>query len=179
MKISQWLDTQTRAILCADYDQATLNATDSFSLLLIAEGIDKSRIDAVLTELAEYGVTNSTRHSFVVRQGMTLDEAMLGQFALICCDCATAFVRDDVAMEFDRNDFHRLFTELSASPEFQPVRVRIAAIPANQAGQQFLWQFLGLAVGAALPLDVTVMRKNARLMKHCGEKIGGSLEIGG
>jgi hypothetical protein len=74
-------------------------------------------------------------------------------------------------------DIAELFAELSAGPEFRPVDVRVLSVPSNDEGRRFLWQFLGLAVGVALPQKLRVMRKKARLMKHCAERIGGIVEF--
>ncbi len=176
---SEWLDTETRTILCDGWGKETLTATSAFSLLLFTKGSDAGRISSVVAELQHCGTANSTLFPFVVRQGLSLDDALAGQFALACCDCASAFVRDDIVLQMDAPGFSALFAELSVSPEFRYVDVQVWNIPATEHGRKFLWQFLGLAVGVRLPHRMRVMKKKARLMAHCAEKIGGVVLIDG
>ena len=133
----------------------------------------------MIAELGNYGTPNSTAYPFVIRQGLSLDDAIAGQFALACCDCASAFVRDNIVATLADPDFAELFSELSGSPEFNLVDVKIVSIPSNDAGRRCLWQFLGLAVGVALPQKLRAMRIKARLLKHFAEKIGGVVEFDG
>ncbi|MHB9080373.1 MAG: hypothetical protein ACYC3X_23100 [Pirellulaceae bacterium] len=177
MMNTQWLDTKTRALLCDDDVKSTLTATDAFSLLLLYQGADTGRVHAVVTELGNYGTPNMTPFPFVARQGLALDDAVAGQSALACCDCVAVFVRDDVVAEMQRDDFAELFSELVASPEFQPARVEIVSLRTDEVGHRFLWMFLGLAVGIVLPIRVVVMRKKARLMKHWGDATGSLVRI--
>jgi hypothetical protein len=177
LRISEWLDTETRAILCEGHDKAVLTATDGYSLLLLTKGADEGRFDAVMADVAKHGFPNSTPFPFVIRHGMTLEKALLAQFAFACCDCAAAFVRDEFATGASAADFTALCSELRASPEFQFTDVDVEFLPSSDAGKWFSWMFLGMAVGIAVPMKTAVIRKKARLMMHWGEKIGGIVRM--
>ena len=62
------------------------------------------------------------------------------------------------------------------SLEFEPVTVRLIAIPSNAPGRRFSRQFLGVAIGVATPSEIEVHRKKARLMMHWATKCGADLE---
>jgi hypothetical protein len=173
-----WLDPETRAILAGQPPpKLAPPATAAFTLLFLTKGTDRARIARAVDALSRIGTPNATGLKSVIRQGLTLEEAMGGQFTLACCDCATAFIADDVASTGDREYLLQLSARLAESPEFQPVAIELVSVPDSEAGRRFLWQFMGLAVGLELPLATTVMRKKARLMAHWAEKVGAELQF--
>ncbi len=173
-----WLDTEARAILCKSPPAIqTAVDTEGYSLLLVKAGPDNSRAIQVVSEIQRYGAKNSTDIPIVIAQQMTLDDAMAGQFALSCCDCISAFVRDEVVYDANAGYLHELAEEVTHSPEFEPVTVRLISIPPTDHGRRFSWQFLGVAVGIATPSEVQVHRKKARLMMHWATRCGVHLEV--
>jgi hypothetical protein len=122
------------------------------------------------------GTKNATAISIVVRQQLTLEEAMAGQFALCCCDCVSAFVDDNIVCDGYTSIVEELSAIVTNSAEFSPVTVRVDSIPHTEWGRRFSWQFLGFAVGVATPVEMTVHRKKARLMMHWAPQCGVQME---
>jgi hypothetical protein len=173
-----WLDTETRAILCKSPPavQAAVD-TKGYSLLLLKAGRDESRAIQAVAEIQRYGAKNSTGISIVIAQQLTLDEAMAGQFTLSCCDCVSAFVPDEVVYDANAGYLHELSEAVMHSPEFEPIAVRLISIPPTDQGRQFSWQFLGVAIGIAAPSEIQVHRKKARLMMHWASRCDVHLEV--
>jgi hypothetical protein len=103
---------------------------------------------------------------------LELNEATAGQLALVCCDCISAFVRDEVVDTSAKETFQRIQNEITASPEFQLVTAQIDDIPASEPGRRFCHQFFGLAAGITFPNKFNVYRKKARLMELWAKRIG-------
>lgn len=173
-----WLDTETRAILCKSPPsiQTAINIK-GYSLLLVKAGRDENRVIQAVSEIQRYGAKNSTNISIVIAQHLTLDDAMAGQFALSCCDCVSAYVTDGVVYDANAGYLHRLSEAVMHSPEFAPITVRLISIPPNDLGRRFSWQFLGIAVGIATPSEIEIHRKKARLMMHWATKCDVHLEV--
>ena len=173
-----WLDTETRAILCKSPPSArTAVDTTGYSLLLVKAGSDESRAVQVVAEIQQHGAKNSTGIPIVIAQQMTLDDAIAGQFALSCCDCVSAFVPDAVVYDGNAAYLRELAEAVMHSPEFEPITVSLLHIPPTDQGQRFSWQFLGVAVGIATPWETRVHRKKARLMAHWAKKCDVDLEL--
>ena len=173
-----WLDTETRAILCQRPPAVhTAIGTEGYSLLLLKAGADENRAIQAVSEIQRHGAMNATGVSIVVAQQLTLDDAMAGQFALSCCDCVSAFVADEVVCSSNAEYLHELSDAVMQSPEFEPVTVRLISIPPNEMGRRFAWQFLGVAVGIARPCEIQVHWKKARLMMHWARACNVHLEV--
>lgn len=178
-EIRDWLDTETKAILYPDRpDKLIASATDSFSLLLLHKGKDEGRIREVALAIRKFSPPVSN-YPFVVGQGMELEDVLAGQFALACCDCVTAFVRDEIVDESASMTFQNLYNEILGSPEFQHVSVSIEHIPNSHEGRRFCWQFFGLATGLAIPTTMNMFRKKARLMDRWAKKVGAIVALTG
>jgi hypothetical protein len=65
---------------------------------------------------------------------------------------------------------------LLTSPEFGAVNVRLDSVPFTKEGRQFLEHFLGRA-SIQLPLELPMMRKQARVMGSRLAQIGGVLTV--
>jgi hypothetical protein len=177
--MSEWFDdVQTRAILRKGLPPALAPPdAEGYSLLLLKPGKDEARMAEALDIIGQSGTANATAFPFVIRQRLSLDEAFRGQFLLACCDCATAFVRDQVTSSADAKYLSELYAELMSSAEFQAVEVELVFVPSTEAGRRFLWQFTCLAVGLGLPRKLVVMRKKARLLSYWAQKIGASVVV--
>lgn len=173
--LAQWLDTETRAILCADPpDKLIATATTSFSLLLILRGKDEFRITEVVSAIRSFAPPQTAKLPFVVAQNLELDEATAGQLALVACDCITAFVRDEVVNVAAAETFWQLHKEILSSPEFEQVSVQIESIPESVDGRKFRERFFGATV-VRTPARVKVFRKKARLMELWATRIGATV----
>jgi hypothetical protein len=177
-QIREWLDTETQALLCAEPPpKLTAIGVEAYSLLLLKQCNDRQRIREVVAMIQEQNPVIATDLPFVVGQEMTLEEAMAGQFALACCDCMSAFVRDDVIRDAGRAYLHQLNEQVKNSSEFESVNVMIVHVPNSEEGRRFCWQFLGLATGAAMPAARKIFRKKARLMEHWARRSGVDLQV--
>lgn len=175
-----WLDTETRAILQASNPEIAIQTDiEGYSLLLVKKGPDPNRLSDVISSIQELGISNQTQIKNVIAQQLTLDEAVWGQFQLSCCDCAAAFVTDEIVFDDNASYLARVTESILRCPEFELVPIRITFIPQSERGRQFAWQFLGLAVGISLPLKATIYRKKARLMRHWAEHCGVEVQFDG
>jgi hypothetical protein len=177
-EIREWLDTETKAVLCPDPpEKLVASATVSFSLLLVTKGKDEQRIADIVSAIQRSAPPKTLDYPFVVGQQMNLEEALAGQFALACCDCVAAFVRDDIVDESAIKAFRQIHSEVLSSPEFEQVAMRIEFIPNTEQGHRFCWQFFGLASGLQIPVTINMYRKKARLMEHWAKRIGASYSV--
>jgi hypothetical protein len=185
--MSQWLDTETRAILQgAPPEKLAPPDAVGFTLVLLSKTNDQERLRQAL---AKAGCTNPAASEViltspcpqVVAVGMTAEDAMLGQFELACCDSAAVFIRDEVVAGNDQPYLSDVYAKLSSSSEFQPVGIDIHSVPNDDQGRRYLQQFLGVheffLEWIGLPLHQTVMKKKARMMRHWGEKIGADVRM--
>lgn len=161
-----WIDTETRALLWKEHQKFTVIGTESYSLLLLEYGKDRRRIEDVVAMIREYNPIVLVDYPFVVAQEMTFEDALAGQFALACCDCISAFMRDQVVCHSDQEYLKRINDAVVNSDEYESVIVKILSVPNSEKSRRFCWQFLGLATGLAIPQTVCVYRKKARLMEH-------------
>jgi hypothetical protein len=188
MSTSKWLDTETKAILQpALPDKLAPPNTGIFTLMLLRKGNDHNwgiralmRLPGMRQERAE-SIAAQACPSPVVRS-LSLADAMLGQFELICCDSISVFLKDEIAFPGDREYLSQLFQQVEDSPEFESVTVTLRSLPDSVLSGHFLDQFLG-------PVDATsallaghlrrerMMRKKARIMEHWAKKIGAEVVV--
>lgn len=173
---SDWLAPQTKAQLCKDPpDKLAPPDVDGYSLVLLERGTDHPRVDHALHALADDVTNFAANCPFIVRRNLSLTEALVGQFELICCDSISIILRYDVVRFAQPAYLHDLYDRLRDGDEFAPVAVHLKSVPDDESGRRFLLQFFGqfLGVGATH----FVARKKARIMAHWGEKLGASLEV--
>ena len=179
--MSEWLDTETKAILeGAGKAELAPPDTQSFTLVLLSKSSDQDRLRQAL---AKAGCSDPATLRRLLASpcpcaaaaGLTLEEAMFGQFELACCDRAAVFLRDDVVAENDLQYLSRLYDDLALSEEFRPAEIEIHFVPRDEHGARYVRQFLGVderfLERVGLPLQRTVMEKKARMMWHWGKKI--------
>jgi len=178
-----WLDTETKAILQKENQQkwAPPRAAE-FALVMIRKGTDDDRLVRAIRRINDCSESEAIELSrlptpVTINPGLNEAEALFGQFELICCDAVAAFIRSEVLLEQAEQAYlHSLFQRVSQSPEFKPTRIDILEVPATDAGDRFVDQFLGVAlVGEktrATRLSVRVPYKKARIMKHWAARVG-------
>jgi hypothetical protein len=173
--LANWLDSETRAVLCADPpDKLIATATTSFSLLLIVRGKDEFRVTEIVSAIRSFAPPQTIDLPFVVAQNLELDEAIAGQLALVACDCISAFVRDEVVNAAATETLRQLHKEILSSPEFEQVSVQIESIPESADGRQFRERFFGATI-VRTPSKVKVFRKKARLIELWAKRIGATV----
>lgn len=185
--MSEWLDTETRAILQGvPPEKLAPPDTVGFTLVLLSKTNDQERLRqafarAVCTGPAASDAVLTSSCPQVVAIRMTAEDAMIGQFEFACCDSAAVFIRDEVVADNDKSYLSGLYLELSSSEEFQPVVIEVYSVPNDDQGRRYVRQFLGvyesLLERARLPLHQTVMKKKARVMRHWGMKIGADVRM--
>jgi hypothetical protein len=168
---ADWPDTQTKAQLAAVPPRKLAPpAVGGYSLILLERGPDESRIKQALQRL-----DCDRACPCVVRRGLTLPDAYLGQFELICTDSISIFIDDEVVKTATAAYLSQLYSRLRRSPEFEPVAVRVHSVPDDDRGAWFLMQFFGDAV--FLPKDSILSRKKARIMRQWATKVGAAIAI--
>jgi hypothetical protein len=177
---TDWLDTQTKAQLAAEPPEKLAPPTvGGFSLVLLERGADIERVDEALRRLvADGGPIRRgipTKCPCVVRRGLSLPDALLGQFELICTDSVSVFVSDDVVRSATAEYLSGLFCRVRASPEFRQVTVRVDSAPSDDHGVRFLYRFFGHI--PQLPAAQVVAHKKARIMQHWASKLGAVVEV--
>lgn len=186
--MSKWLDTETKAMLQqAPPEKEAPPDTGMFTLVLLKKGDNMDRIVRALRripglskEKAEH--LTKSRCPAPVAAGLSLGDAMLGQFELVCCDSISVFLRDGVAASGDGWYLVPLYKQFRRSREFQNISVTISSVPETPLGERFIDQFVGEgkrsdSSGDGFPFQEHVMRKKARIMAHWAEKIGAELVI--
>lgn len=173
-----WLDTETKAILQKeDEPKPVLIKAAEFALVLIRKGTDDERLVRAIRRINECSEEEAIALSrlptpVTINAGLTEAEALIGQFELICCDAAAAFVRSEVILEQDQQGYLRdLFQKVSKSREFRPTEIEIVEVPATEAGEWFVDQFLGRAMSQE-SFSCFVPYKKARIMKHWAPRVG-------
>jgi hypothetical protein len=180
----KWLDTQTKEILqgvpptkLAPDDVAT------FSLIMLEDGKDPLRTTRALFRLAEQIdrpslLSPGPLFPVVIVGGITVEDALFGQFELISCDAISVFIRDEVVSEGLEEYLGDLYDDLRHSREFEVVSVDILSVPNGADGDRFLDQFMGIDTNelthrmTAIPSRTKVARKKARIMSHWAGKMG-------
>ena len=180
-----WLDTQTKTLLQRDYEPPDAPAkVPDFALVMGSLGVNKERILNAICKINNCRQTAAIElmrqlHPVVINSDMTEEEAILGQFELICCDTISAVIRTEVADQGDREYLKELLETISQSPEFTPTPVRIEKVPMNEEGKRFVDQFLAMdpeRLQKRLPCTFTMPAKKARIMKHWAERVGARVE---
>ena len=117
-----------------------------------------------------------------VTSGLSLGDAMLGQFELVCCDSVSVFLRDEIVSSAEQEYLTQLYQQFPESPEFQSVTVTVVSLPDTVSGKHFADQFLGeadvIVHGSRGPSRCeNMMRKKARIMTHWAQKIGAEIVV--
>jgi hypothetical protein len=186
--MSEWLDTETKAILQPVIpDKLAPADTTGYTLVMLSRGKDEWRLLRALKKFRS--LSNADAKTILykpcplpVANKLTLVDAYLGQFELICCDTVAIFIADEVAQEAEESYLRELISWVRESTEFQFSRIEVDSVPNTEEGQRFLDQFLGWYQKGHLPpmpIIKEFMRKKTRLMEHWGEKIGASIHYGG
>ena len=174
-----WLDTETKALLQKSPPKK-LAPPDTATITLLLLSIYQYDIKREIRAIQRILQTSNVDAKQLLAQplpakitnGLTHNNALLGQFELICCDSVSVFIEDDVMKGASQDYLDNLYELLLKSDEFQEVQIRIDSIPANEQGDRFVDQFLG-ADFSKYPVELTTLRKKARLMNHWSTKIGG------
>jgi len=186
---SPWLDAETKAILqSVPPEECVALGVSGFTLVLLERGFQVDRLVRAFQRihLDPERAVNSLLFApcpTVVRSGLTLDQAIVGQFELVCCDCVSVFLRDEIAAEGTAEYLRSLYSRLRASPEFQPVFLAITLVPDTDAGRRFCDQFLSSALekrvryGSEGIVRDRVFRKKARIMAHWASEMGVRLAV--
>jgi len=181
-----WLDTQTQELLQRDrHLKLAPPKTSEFGLLLLQRGMDYSRLlraICLINNCSQSQAAALARQSLpvTINSDINYEDALLGQFELICCDAISAFISSEVLEEGDRNYQRSLLDKVIQSPEFKAVSVTVVEIPKSESGERFADQFLGITKETLqvlpFPFRVDAPFKKVRIMKHWAGKIGVRLD---
>lgn len=179
-----WLDTQTKELLQrVPDDKLAPPKTAEFALVLLRKGQDQERLVDVICQINKCGKSDATalvrrETPVVINLDLTEEDALWGQFELICADAISVFLRSEVVAQNDRSYLWPLFQKILQSSEFKPATVSISAVPETVSGQKFIEQFLGrVPVKRVFPMAMTMLFKKARIMEHWAARIGAGLKI--
>jgi hypothetical protein len=177
-----WIDTETKAILQKENDLPLAPPkVAEFALVMGHKGNSRERLIRAVCRIND--CSQSVALSLIalplpvtVNLDLTEEDAILGQFELVCCGAISAVVRSEVAGAADREYLGRLLKQVERSPEFKPTCVQIDHLPLTEAGQRFADQFLGLDAMeldvSGLPRRFSMPAKLARIIKHWAARIG-------
>ncbi len=178
-----WLDTETKEILQKEHEPklAPPKAAE-FALVLIRKGTDQQRLVRAIRRINECSESEAIELARLpapatVNPGLTQEEALFGQFELVCCDAIAAFIRSEVPLEQNQEHYlQSLFRKILQSPEFKPTRIEVLEVPTTDSGEKFLDQFLGIRLPRqerrVSRFSVWVPFKKARIMKHWATRVG-------
>jgi hypothetical protein len=115
-----WLDTETKAMLQqAPPEKLAPPDTGMFTLVLLQKGNDLTRIVQALTRIP--GLSREKAEHLAkwacplrVAGSLSLGDAMLGQFELVCCDSIAVFLRDEVVASAERQYLVELYQQFLA-----------------------------------------------------------------
>ena len=177
-----WLDTRTKALLqnVPDDKSAPPKAAE-FALVLLRKGPDRLRMLRAITEInkcsqPEAIALEKQALPVTINLGLREEEALWGQFELICCDAISIFLRSEIVEQNDQSGLSSLYGKFLESAEFKPTRVEILELPGTEAGEKFVHQFLG-GPPTRLPTTVFAPYKEARIMHHWARRIGGEVQL--
>src|SRR5688572_6551966 len=111
-----WLDTQTKELLQKGSDQKLAPPkTAEFALVLIKKGPDQQRLVEAIAEIckcneAEASILASRATPVTISFDLTEEEALWGQFELICCDAISIYLRSEIVQTNDHTYALRLPT---------------------------------------------------------------------
>lgn len=182
-----WLDTQTKEILQKNHDPKLAPAKAAeFSLVLIHHGTSHQQLIRAICRINECSESEASKLAcqpapLTIHSDLTQEEALFGQFELICCDAIGVFIRSEILEQNDKSYIQTLFQTVQQSPEFMPTKIDVLEIPATESGERFVDQFLG----APLPgqkrrvsrFSVWVPFKKARIMNHWATRIGARIKF--
>lgn len=180
-----WLDTQTKEILQKVLDpKLAPPKTTEFTLVLVQKGADHQRLVRAICRINECDEAKGSalalrRTPVTINPDLTEEDALWGQFELICCDTISIFIRSEVMEQNGRTYLWPLFEKTLHSAEFQPTTVIVEEVPETESGQKFVDQFLGDSFsnqGKAFPATVKVPFKKARIMQHWASRVGAKIQ---
>jgi hypothetical protein len=164
-QIRDSLDTETKSELCSEPPDKLIDVeTESYSLLLLNKGTDERRIEPVVAAIRKHAIESQSEYPFIIARQLTLDDAIAGQLALACCDCVSAFIRDELVEDHATEVFRQLYRDVMTSREFQLMDVCVNHFPQTDVARQICWQFFGLASGIECPATFRMYRKKARML---------------
>ena len=183
--MSSWLDTETKELLQhVPPERLAPPEPKSFALVALNTGADRPRLVRAVQR-----IRRCTQHEAerildlplprTVATGLSYEDASIGQFELVCCDCVSVLLHDEIAQGGDPDYLRQLYAQVRQSSEFEEVGVEIRSVPSTPEGERFLEQFLGRS-GAhrpAFPLRERMMRKKARIMLHWARKTGADVAM--
>lgn len=180
---NHWLDTETKTCLQqAPPERLTAAATEPFFVVVLlcpsgAKHVRRVRaFDRVLqTSRIDAEIQTTRPPPFILSRDLTLSDAMLAQFELISCDIVSVFISDTVMSSADPQYLADLYGALIRSDEFAMVTRLVMSVPQDQAGDQFIRQFIG-DERPIMPYTMLMTRKKARIMGHWATKIGAVLK---
>lgn len=180
--VRDWLDTETNACLQPSPPSKLAPATTAaFSLVVLRRDplTDRRRqaraFERVLgTPLGDAKRLTTAPLPFVLKRGLTLADAMLGQSQLVCCDIVSVFLADEVVLNADPKYLADLYRDLLDSEEFAIVTVSVTAIPPGVAGEGFVQYFIGETC-PPLPHRMRATRKKLRIMHRIAREAGGTV----
>lgn len=179
--MSKWLDTETKALLQpAPPEKLSPADTDAFTLVLLKKGENVAWVTEALAKLPDTPLVRAMNLAsqvcpVVVADHLSLYDAMLGQFELVCCDSVSIFLRDEVVECATGDYLPQLYSRFQWSEEFENISVNIDAIPANDLGKRVIRQFFGNVsydIGQGFAFRGDMMRKKARILTHWIRKLG-------
>jgi hypothetical protein len=189
--MSKWLDTETKAMLQQlPPEKYAPPVTGLFTLVLLKKSGNLDRLLRALRRIPGVSQAKAVEVAAlmcpaIVASGLSLGDAMLGQFELVCCNSVSVFLRSEVVCSSEHLYLGQLYQQFQKSPEFENVKVMILSVPQTVSGGHFVDQFLGgidvipeIVVAGLRSHEETMMRKKARIMVHWAEKIGAKVVIG-
>jgi hypothetical protein len=179
-----WLDTQTKEFLQKVGDEKlALAKTAEFALIMIRKGPDRKRLVDAISQINKCSESSAAilveqPTPTIINRDLTEEEALWGQFELICCDTISLFLRSEVLEQNDKSYLWPLYKKISESPEFKPAKVNMTEVPDTESGDKFIEQFLGVSeTKRVFPMQLTVPFKKARIMEHWATRVGARLKL--
>jgi hypothetical protein len=180
--MSEWLDTQTKALLQGIDPSKIAPPTEiDFSIVLLEHGQNMELLQRALSRILEPEKQETICEllekpcPLVIQSSLSYESASLGQFELICADSISVILHDDVASEGESDYLENLYQSLRQSQEFQAVLATLLTVPIDDRGQNFCNQFLG-GGNVLPPITFSTTFKKARIMRHWARKIGADVE---
>jgi hypothetical protein len=178
-----WLDTQTKELLQGRDDKLAPPKTAEFALVLLRKGPDRQRLIEAIVAIntcseSSAAILADRATPVTINPGLKEEEALWGQFALICCDAISIFIRSEVVEQNGSSYLWPLFKKVLDSSEFRPSTIRISEVAETESGDKFLEQFFGSSVlKSAFPMTLTSPFKKARIMEHWAARVGAQMNF--
>jgi hypothetical protein len=179
-----WLDTQTRELLQKVHDDKLAPPkTSEFALILLRKGQDHQRLLDAIIQINKCGESEAVvlakqETPVIINPDLAEEEALWGQFELICCDTISIFLRSEVMEHNDKSYLGPLFKKVLNSSEFKPAMISILEVPQTESGQKFVEQFLGgVPVKRVFPMTLMMPFKKARIMEYWAGRVGAQLRL--